>query len=216
VRPGRFQQPVQRVLVLYSDERLLPANIIVDEAIRAAFAVGTKNRVEFYSEFLDVARFPGEEQQQRQRDFLRDKYRARPPDLVIAVSGGALVFLTKHRAELFAGVPIVYCTVAGDPHPDRLSDARIVEVTIPDCVAPTLEMMLRLHPDTREVAVVSGSGPRDRQFADVFRRQITPFGNRVAFSWLTNLSGWSTARRAAEESRSRSSLPTLSPLSVEM
>jgi hypothetical protein len=77
-------------------------------------------------------------------------------------------------------------------------------------------MMLRLHPDTREVAVVSGSGPRDRQFADVFRRQITPFGNRVAFSWLTNLSGWSTARRAAEESRSRSSLPTLSPLSVEM
>jgi hypothetical protein len=34
------------------------------------FAVGTKNRVEFYSEFLDVARFPGEEQQQRQLNFL--------------------------------------------------------------------------------------------------------------------------------------------------
>ena len=83
------------MLVLYSDERLLPANIIVDEAIRAAFAAGTNNRVEFYSEFLDVARFPGEEQQQRQRDFLRDKYRERPPDLVIAVSGGALVFLAR-------------------------------------------------------------------------------------------------------------------------
>jgi hypothetical protein len=79
------------VLVLYSDERLLPANIILDQAIRAAFAVGTNNRVEFYSEFLDVARFPGEEQQQR--DFFRDKYLERPPDLVIAVSGGALVFL---------------------------------------------------------------------------------------------------------------------------
>ena len=78
----------KRVLMLYSDERLLPANIIMDEAIRAAFAVGTKNRVEFYSEFLDVARFPGEEQQQRQRDFFRDKYRERPPDLVIAASGG--------------------------------------------------------------------------------------------------------------------------------
>ena len=59
----------QRVLVLYSDERLLPANIIIDEAIRAAFAVGTKIHVEFYSEFLDVARFPGEAQQRRQRDF---------------------------------------------------------------------------------------------------------------------------------------------------
>src|SRR5258708_36271676 len=63
------QPPVSGKRVLYSDERLLPANIIMDEAIRAAFAVGTKDRVEFYSEFLDVARFPGEEQQQRQRNF---------------------------------------------------------------------------------------------------------------------------------------------------
>src|SRR5260221_309923 len=185
---GQAPAPGQRVLMLYSDERLLPANIIMDEAIRAAFAVGTKNRVEFYSEFLDVARFPGEEQQQRQRNFFRDKYRERPPDLVIAVSGGTLDFVAEHPAELFAGVPIVYCSVTGDPHPDHLLDARIAEVAVPDGVAPTLEMMLRLHPDTRRVAVVSGSGPRDRQFADVFRQELTPFGNRVAFTWLTNLS----------------------------
>ena len=178
---GQAPAPSQRVLVLYSDERLLPANIIMDEAIRATFAAGTKKRVEFYSEFLDLARFPGEEQQQRQRDFFRDKYRARPPDLVIAVSGGALVFLTEHRAELFAGTPIVYCSVAGDPHPDHLSDAKIGEVMVPDSVVSTLEMMLRLHPDTRQVAVVSGSGPRDRQFADVYRQEMAIFGNRVAF-----------------------------------
>jgi hypothetical protein len=82
---GQAPAAVQHVLVLYSDERLLPANIVIDEAIRTAFAVGTNNRVEFYSEFLDVSRFPGEEQQRRQRDFLRDKYRERPPDLLIAV-----------------------------------------------------------------------------------------------------------------------------------
>src|SRR5271165_5729958 len=185
---GQAPAPVQRVLVLYSDERLLPANIIVDEAIRAAFAVGTNNRIEFYSEFLDVARFPGEEQQQRQRDFFRDKYRERPQDLVIAVSGGALVFLAKHRTDLFAGAPIVYCPVTGDPQPDHVSDAGIAEVKVPDCITPTLETMLRLHPDTSEVAVVSGNGPRDWQMADTFRQEMTTFGNRVAFTWLTNLS----------------------------
>src|SRR5258708_36076047 len=92
---GQAPAPGQRVLMLYPDERLLPANIIMDEAIRAAFAVGTKKRIEFYSEFLDVARFPGEEQ--RQRNFFRDKYRERPPDLVIAVSGGGFVFLAGNR-----------------------------------------------------------------------------------------------------------------------
>jgi signal transduction histidine kinase len=185
---GQVRAPVQRVLVLYSDERLLPANMIVDEAIRATFVVGTSNRLEFYSEFLDVARFPGEEEQQRQRDFFRDKYRERPPDLVIAVSGGALVFLAKHRTDLFAGVPIVYCRVAGDPHTDHLSDAGIAEVPVPDSIAPTLKMMLRLHPDTRQVVLVSGTGPRDRQMADNFRQEMAAFGNRVGFTWLTNFS----------------------------
>jgi hypothetical protein len=43
--------PLRRVLVLYSDERLLPANVIVDKAIQETFAADTKNRIEFYSEF---------------------------------------------------------------------------------------------------------------------------------------------------------------------
>ena len=110
--------PLRRVLVLYSDERLLPANIIVDEAIRATFAVESSNRIEFHSEFLDVSRFPGEAQQQRERDFLRDKYRERPPDLVIAGGGPALEFLLKYRAVLFADVPIVHCAVGGSAEGD--------------------------------------------------------------------------------------------------
>jgi hypothetical protein len=79
--------PPRRVLVLYSDERLLPANLIADEAIRATFAAESKGRIEFHSEFLDVSRFPGEAQQQRERDFLGAKYLERPPDLVIAGGG---------------------------------------------------------------------------------------------------------------------------------
>src|SRR5258708_13184397 len=71
---GQAPAPGQRVLMLYSDERLLPANIIMDEAIRAAFPVGTKNRVEFYSEFLDVAPFPAEEHQQRPLHSSRHQY----------------------------------------------------------------------------------------------------------------------------------------------
>jgi ABC-type uncharacterized transport system substrate-binding protein len=158
----------------------------VDEAIHATFTAEAGNRIELHSEFLDVARFPGEEQ--RQRDFFRAKYRERPPDLVIAVGGDAFAFLAERRAELFGAVPIVYCSVAGDPHPEHLSDSRIANVPVPDTAARTLEMMLRLHPDAHEIAVISGSGPRDRQYAGVFREELTAFGNRVAFTWLTNLS----------------------------
>jgi hypothetical protein len=61
--------PLRRVLVVYADERLLRANVIVDEAIRSTFATETTNRIEFFSEFLDVTRFPGEAQQERERGF---------------------------------------------------------------------------------------------------------------------------------------------------
>ena len=178
----------QRVLILYSDERLIPANIIVDQGIHEVFTSNNSKHIELYSEFLDVVRFPGDEQRQRQLVFFREKYQTRPPDLVIAVGGGALIFLTERRVELFAGVPVVYCSIAGDPAPGQISDTPIANVPVPDTAGRTLEMMLRFHPDTRQVVIVSGSGARDRQYAEAARESLTPFGNRVAFTWLTNLS----------------------------
>ena len=118
--------PVRRVLVVYSDERLLPANVIVDEAIRGTFAAETTARIEFHSEFLDASRFPGEAQQQRERDFLREKYRERPPDLVIGGGGPALEFLLKYRATLFPDVPIVHCGV--EALPKEVPDAKIAGI----------------------------------------------------------------------------------------
>jgi PAS domain S-box-containing protein len=176
------------VLVLYSDERLVPGNIIVDEAIRATFAADTSHRIELYSEFLDGVRFPGEEQRQRQRDFFREKYRERPPDLVMAIGGGALAFLAERPTELFSGAPIVYCSIAGDPRPKNLAGTRIADIPVSDSAAPTLEMILRLHPDTRHVAVVHGSGPRDLQYAEGSGAALATFQNRVDFTWLTNIS----------------------------
>ena len=64
---------LQRVLVLYSDERLLPANVIFDHSFSTTLQAGTSKRTEFHSEFLDVSRFSGEAQQGHQRDFLREK-----------------------------------------------------------------------------------------------------------------------------------------------
>ena len=42
--------------------------LIIDDAIRPAFAVRTGDRAEFYSEFLDLGRFPGEGQKRQNDD----------------------------------------------------------------------------------------------------------------------------------------------------
>ena len=160
--------------------------MILDQAIHGGFRAESKYHIELHSEFLDLS--PFSKRRTTAARFLREKYRKRPPDLVIAVGGGAFHFLAEHPDELFGGVPLVYCSVAGDPHPDHNSGANFADVPVPDTAALTLEMLLRLHSDTRYVAVVSGNGLRDVQYADGFRRELATFGSRVTFIWLTNLS----------------------------
>jgi CheY-like chemotaxis protein len=176
------------VLVLYSDERLLPANVIFDHSFRTNLKAGTSRHVEFHSEFLDVSRFWREVQQENQRDFLREKYRDYPPDIIVAVSASAVAFLMKYRASLFTEVPVVYLTWQGEPPPD-LGDPKAAGISIPGSVDATLRLALDLQQDTRRIALVTGSSQRDKTLAEEARRGSGAFENRVALTWLTDLSG---------------------------
>ena len=178
----------QRALVLYSDERLLPANVIFDRSFRTNLQADTSRHVEFHSEFLDVARFSREAQQENQRDFLRAKYRDYPPDLTIAVSASAVAFLMKYRATLFTEVPVVYLTWQGEAPPGDLGDPKAAGISIPGSVDATLRLALDLQQDTRRIAIVTGSSQRDKTLAEEARKGSSTFENRVAFTWLTDLS----------------------------
>ena len=182
------QAAVKRVLVIYSDERLVPANVIEDSAIRATFATDPALRVEFYNEFLDVARFGRETHEYRQADFFREKYAERPPDLIICAGEPALMFTAKHRSTLFTQVPVVAHGAIEQQVLERVSDPRTVGVPDPFSFTGTIELALRLHPQTQEIAVVAGAAPRDREFADVARRALEPFEKRSRIRWLTNRS----------------------------
>ena len=172
-----------RVLMLYSNERLLPANIAVDEAIRATFESELAVPAEFYTEFLDVDRFPGETQQERARDFLNDKYRERPPDVIIAGGSSALNFLIRYRAKLFPLVPLVHCGVTPNGLPESMPDDLMVGTLHAVDMTDTLKLALRLQPDTRRVVILSRPHSNRLEPGDV-----SSFTNRVEFLWLTNRS----------------------------
>ncbi len=186
--PAAASKRPPRVLVLYSNERLLPANVVADEAIRTTFTAGTNGATEFYSEFLDVDRFPGAAQLDHARDLLREKYRVRPPDLVIAGGDSALAFLVKYRATLFTQVPIVYCAVSPDEIPKTLPDDRIVGIPLVPGAASTVDLALRIQPDTRRVVIVGGSSDVDRQLALGPGGEFSQFKKRVNITWLTDQS----------------------------
>ena len=54
--------------------------------------------------------------------------------------------------------------------------------------ALTLELALRLHPETEGVVVVSGTSDFDEELLTQAKNDFRPYGNRVSFSYLSDLS----------------------------
>ena len=50
----------KRVLMLFSEGKDLPVNVVVEQAVKAELQSHSANRIELYAEHLDASRFPGE------------------------------------------------------------------------------------------------------------------------------------------------------------
>jgi hypothetical protein len=63
----------RRVLVLYSESRLLPANIAFDTALHQAIGAQPGQPIKIYSEFLDEPEFSGNRYESTVFSYLREK-----------------------------------------------------------------------------------------------------------------------------------------------
>ena len=144
-RPLRAEEPAgKHVLLLYSHESANYADF--DGPLRSSLTGNLDYPVDFYTEYLDLIRFPTSSHAQQIADYLRVKYNDRRIDLVVAVSPLAFDFLLARGDELFGGLPIVFASI---------NIARFQEMTLPPNVTgvavqrdfkDTLTLALRVHP----------------------------------------------------------------------
>lgn len=180
-------KPAPRVLLLYSNDRLLPANLRFDEGFRATLGSAFDDHYELYAEFLDAVRFPGEERWAAMENALRVRYRERPPHVLIAAGDAALKFLQERREAMFPGVPLLFGGVRLRDNVEIKSGADIAGVPMSQEIVPTLEMALQIRPQTREVVVISGSAPEDRDWEVLARLEFRPFESRVKVTHWSGL-----------------------------
>ena len=157
-----------RVLVLYSDDRLLPANVLFDESFRQALAADSVTAPECFSEYLDAERFPTG-YLQRMETFLQAKYDPRPPHAVVAFAATSLDFCLRSRDRLFAGVPIVFAAVGGGDVAGSNLGPNVTGVLSSFDGPATLRLALRLHPRTQQVYVVESTSQLHRPSQSTFR-----------------------------------------------
>ena len=174
----------KRVLVLYWYDKVYQGQNLWDQNFQA-FLPGN---LEYYPEYLEANRFPGENQSQALRDYLLKRYSDRSIDVVVANSEASLNFLLKYRNDLFPHVPIVFYCVSRPLASEIQGQTALTGIVIISSYKRTLELALNLNPQVNQVFVVSGSLEHDRRFEVVAREELREFEGRIKINYLTDLS----------------------------
>ena len=146
------------------------------EVLKSATRSRMDTPVDFHVEYLGSARFDAPGYEKAVNESLASVYGGKKIDLVIAVFYPALRFAVDHRQELFPDTPIVFSSVP----PKRLEGQKlwpgVTGVTMDVDLEGTIDLALRLQPDTTNAAVIVGRAETDRYWGaaihqDLRRRQ---------------------------------------------
>jgi ABC-type uncharacterized transport system substrate-binding protein len=149
--------PRKIVLVLYSNPLSIPAIRTTEQGLMAGLSRGQTEEVEIFSEYLDLSRFPAAQYGDDLVRYLRLRYPARKPDVVIAVGSSALELALAHRDELFANIPIVFTNVNHHEVERKEMPPNVAGLWLDWDIQRTMELALQLQPKTREIICVSAS-----------------------------------------------------------
>src|SRR5271166_1861806 len=179
----------KRVLILYSFDKEQAVYADLDDALRSTLRASAPDRIEFYTEYLDLIRFNDPGHIENLVKILRLRLLDKKPDVIMPLGYTALNFFLKNRKELFPEVPVV--ALFAEPKtglnlgPEERALVTGVKVKIEP--ARTLDLALQLQPDTQRVVVVAGDSPNERFWLEQLRTDLAGYAGRVTFTYLADL-----------------------------
>jgi len=176
-----------RVLILYPYDERLPATAIAGETARKRLLQATGGKIDLYSEFLDLARFPEEAHADRMARYLSEKYSDHPPDVVMALGDLPTSFIVKHRDAIAPGAKIVFAGFSRDSAAKLNLPADVVGAFSEFQVARTFELARALQPDAKNLFIIGGSSDFDREWLDSARTDLAVPAKDFSVTYLEGL-----------------------------
>jgi signal transduction histidine kinase len=196
-----FAQPspdhINRVLIVYENESTLAAAVEVAQGLRTSMRQNMPAKLEIYSDYLDIVRFPDADRIERLADDLAAKYKDISFDVVMTVGPGALKFILEHRERLGKDTPIVFGAVSDNSLRNRLLPPDAKGVVSHFDVRKTIDLAATLQPDARNIVVMTGSSAFDQNWQDSARVALADSYTGLRVTYLSGLSidGFKAAAR---------------------
>ena len=185
------------MLILHSFGRDFAPFNAVSSTFRTELARQSAAPIEFFEASLENTLFAEDGSEAFFVDYLRAQFADRPADLVVPIGAPGMIFLQRHRDDLFPGVPIL--VVAADKRrlSNMRSDANATAIGINLDFPGIIQNILRIFPSTTRIEVVIGNSPFEKFWLTEVQRDLLPFTGRVRFDWLNELSFEAVRRRSA-------------------
>ncbi|MCV3232956.1 histidine kinase [Mesorhizobium sp. YC-39] len=187
----------KRVLLLHSFGRDFAPFSEMTKSFQAALVKRSPEPVDIYEASIFTARFREPENEGSLVKYLQDLFSGRRLDLIVAQGGPAAAFVEKYRQQLFFDTPIVIAGVDARLTPDAATTPNATYIGVKLDLPAFVENILRVRPETTDIAVVIGNSPNEQFWARELHREFQPFADRVEFEWLDELSLDEMLRRVA-------------------
>ena len=175
--------------MIQSAPRATPALVALEQVFMSTLRAAMPDRVTFHSEYLDLGMFESSGGFEEELvAYLGAKHARARFDLVAVTASTGLRFALRHRARLFAGVPIVFAAVDRRAAADIRLDADVSGVWVSPDWKGTLEAARRLQPEIERAVVVTGASPIDRVWAAEARAQLGRLDRPIELTFVENLS----------------------------
>ena len=187
----------KRVMLLHSFGRDFKPWSEYAKAIREELDRHSRWPLDLHEHSLEIARSGDENPEGPFVEYLRALFAKRQLDLIVSIGAPAAAFVQRHRQQLFPTTPMLLAVV----------DQRRVQysvLTANDTVAAVsinyfgaVENILRVLPNTKNVAVVVGNSPIEKFWREEIGKEVKPFANRIEFTWYNHLSFEEILKQAA-------------------
>jgi len=186
----------KRILLMHSFGPTFGPWNAISARIREELRKQSPYPVDLYEASLQGERFAEAPDQGPFLDYLRGLFEGRDLDLMVAMGAPAARFMLRYRSNLFPSKPLL---IGGaDERTFVNGELGANDAAVPVNIDPSLQIddILRILPETTDIAVAIGDSPLERFWMTEIQRSFQRFGTRVTFHWLNKLPAEDMVKRA--------------------
>ena len=177
----------KQILVLYTYAGGITVNQKATGAFFSALTSRGFNNDDVFLEYLDLQRNNSPAYRRRVANLLLDKYGKRDIGLIVTLHTWALEFLLEECKGLFPDVPIFSFLVARPELIKAENTGRRILLRPQNMdMGGTLEIALKMFPETRKVVFVVGAAPADKRFELEARHIFEPWRGKVEIEYTSD------------------------------